>query len=446
LQKTIAVHSIISKKMTEITALERFKAPELKTAASLILSEPPCLVLPNGIPVYSFNDHSQEALRFDLIINAGSAHQKKKLVANSTVKMLREGSTRYTAGIINSKIDYHGAYLDLQSSKDIAWMSVFCLGKTLPLLMPLIESILKKPSFRHREFRVFNRRQKQEFIVSSRKNKQIAFRIFNEKLFGIDTPYGQTAAIEDFDKLSTNDLAEFHAGYFLPANCTIILSGPVNDKIIQSIENHLGDNWSNADTKADFVQHTQFESGLQQFQKPDSLQTSIMMGRPVMERSHPDYFGFLVLNTILGGYFGSRLMNNIREDKGYTYGIHSQVMPYRKACGFFISTEVGTEVTENTLEEIKKELFQMQNELVDEEEMTLVRNYLNGTYLRALDGVFNQAEKFRTTLDHKLGMEYFANSLKAINNVTAEELRALALKYLNPDEMLTVLVGNLKTT
>ncbi|MBS4062199.1 MAG: insulinase family protein [Bacteroidetes bacterium] len=432
--------------MTEITTLERFKAPALKTAASFVLSEPPCMVLPNGIPVYTFNDQSQETLRFDLIINAGSALQQKKLVANSTINMLREGSTRYTAGNINAKIDYHGAYIDLQSSKDIAWMSVFCLGKSLPLLMPLIESMLKNPSFRQREFRMYNRRQKQDFIVSSRKNKQIAFRIFNEKLFGIDTPYGQTAAIEDFDKLSTSDLAQFHAKHFLPANCTIIMSGQINDKIIQTIEKHFGDNWSNAELQTDFIQETHFKSGLHQIQKPDSLQTSIMMGRPVMQRSHPDYFGFLFLNTILGGYFGSRLMNNIREDKGFTYGIHSQVMPYRKACGFLISTEVGTEVTENTLEEIKKELFRMQNELVDAEEMALVRNYLNGTYLRALDGVFNQAEKFRTTLDNKLGMEYFANSLKAINAVTAEEIKALAVKYLSPDDMLTVLVGNLKTT
>ncbi|MDO8899712.1 MAG: hypothetical protein Q7V19_18825, partial [Bacteroidales bacterium] len=193
--------------MTEISTLERFKAPELKTAASLMLSEPPCMVLPNGIPVYTFNDQSQEALRFDLLINAGSGFQQKKLVAGSTIKMLREGSKRFTAGNINAKIDYHGAYLDLQSSKDIAWMSLYCLGKSLPLLMPLIESMLKNPSFRHREFRMFNRRQKQEFIVSSRKNKHLASRIFNEKLFGTDTPYGQTAAVEDFDKLATSDLA-----------------------------------------------------------------------------------------------------------------------------------------------------------------------------------------------------------------------------------------------
>ncbi|MDP2236684.1 MAG: pitrilysin family protein [Bacteroidales bacterium] len=430
--------------MTEISTLERFKAPELKTAASLMLSEPPCMVLPNGIPVYTFNDQSQEALRFDLLINAGSGFQQKKLVAGSTIKMLREGSKRFTAGNINAKIDYHGAYLDLQSSKDIAWMSLYCLGKSLPLLMPLIESMLKNPSFRHREFRMFNRRQKQEFIVSSRINKHLASRIFNEKLFGTDTPYGQTAAVEDFDKLATSDLAQFHAKHFLPANCTIIVSGPINDKIIQAIEKHFGDHWSNAEPQPDFIQETIFESGLHQLQKPDSLQSSIMMGRPVMQRNHPDYFGFLFLNTILGGYFGSRLMNNIREDKGYTYGIHSQVMPYKKACGFVISTEVGTDVTNNTLDEIKKELFRLQDELVDEEEMNLVRNYLNGTYLRALDGVFNQAEKFRTTLDNNLGMEYFANSLRAINTVTADELKVLAVKYFNPSEMLTVLVGNLK--
>ncbi|PKP51708.1 MAG: hypothetical protein CVT92_12090 [Bacteroidetes bacterium HGW-Bacteroidetes-1] len=432
--------------MTEIHHPVRLHAPSVITASSINLNEPQCIVLPNGIPVYSFPDLSQQALRFDLILDAGSAIQQKLLVASTTASMIKEGSTKYSATSIHKRIDYHGAYLDTQSTRDYTSISLFCLAKSLQYLLPILESILKEPLFKQRDFDVFNLRQKEQFLVSNQKNKHVANRIYTKKLYGEGTPYGQVAEENDFDKLQTSDLKSYHSQHFHPANCSIIISGPVNEKTLKEIEQYFGDQWSLKKKQTDFEQNTLFNPGLHQVDKPGSLQSAIMMGKPMIHRTHPDYFGVLVMNTILGGYFGSRLMANIREDKGYTYGIHSQIAPLRKTSSFMISTEVGTSATKNTLAEINNELNRMRTELVGEDELNLVKNYLAGSYMRGLDGVYNQAEKFRATLDNQLGMAYFANSLKAISSATSEEIKELAVKYLDPDSMLTVVVGNLEVT
>lgn len=416
-------------------------APPTLNSTALKLQEPPCITLSNGVEIYSFVDKSQQALRIDMIFNAGSAYQNKVLVAGSAMKMMREGSKKYRAGAIHAKIDYHGAYLDLQTTKDNSYLSLYCLDKSLPSLLPLLENIIKEPDYKEKSFKVFNKRQKQDFLVNSKKNKHLANRLFTAQLYGPQSKYGQVAQEEDFDELQITDLLEFHQRHLEPSTMKIVLSGPVNDKMIKAVAAAFGGVWSKSTRPDDFVQNTQFAPQYLFQHQEQSLQSAIMIGRPVMARSHPDYFGFLVLNTILGGYFGSRLMKNIREDKGFTYGISSGISTQRKATGFLIRTEVGSEVTQQALKEIQSELNLLCNEKVSDDELTLVKNYLTGTYTRSLDGVFHQAEKFLITLENKLGMKYFEDSLAAFNSITSEELLLLAQKYLNPDSMLTVVVG-----
>lgn len=421
--------------------INRYLAPKLQEAAGLSLAEPKRIQLPNGIAVYIFEDHSQQAFRMDIIFAAGTASQRKKLIAGSVIRMLSEGSARYTASAISAKIDYHGAYLDQQTTKDSAWLSLYGLMKSFDRLLPLIESIIKQPVFAEKSFDLYLKRQLQEFKINSNKIKHIASRNFNSRLFGADTPYGQTAEESDYQTINTHDLKAFHGKYYNPAHCSIIICGPVNDKTLQTIVKHFGDNWSSQ--TANPMNAFELKQGIGTFfvPKEGSLQSAIRMGRLVMPRKHPDYFGFLVLNTLFGGYFGSRLMSNIREDKGYTNGIHSQVTPYRYGSSWVITTEVGAAVTRQTLQEIKHEMRRLQEEIVENEELELVKNYLHGTYLRALDGVFNQSERFRGILDSELGMQYFYNSLQAVQKMDANRLQQLAQQYLKPDEMLTVVVG-----
>ena len=167
----------------------------------------------------------------------------------------------------------------------------------------------------------------------------------------------------------------------------------------------------------------------------------LFMGMPLINRTHPDFPSVQVLNTVLGGYFGSRLMANIREDKGYTYGIGSGMSSLKHAGTLFIATEVGAEVCKATLTEIEKEINILKTELIPEKELALVKNYLLGSLLGSLENVFSHADKFKTLYFAGLGYEYYDRYTEVIKTINAYELLKLANQYLDFDKFYKVIVG-----
>ena len=161
----------------------------------------------------------------------------------------------------------------------------------------------------------------------------------------------------------------------------------------------------------------------------------------MISSTHVDYAGMQVLNTVFGGYFGSRLMSNIREDKGYTYGIGSSVVPLRKEGYFCISSEVGVDVRAAAVNEIYLELKRLRTELVPESELNLVRNYMLGSFQRNIDGPFSLADRFKSILTAGMGYEYYTRYLETIQNITAEELLRLASTHLHEDSLYELVVG-----
>jgi len=176
-------------------------------------------------------------------------------------------------------------------------------------------------------------------------------------------------------------------------------------------------------------------------EKLDAIQSAVRVGRLMFNKRNPDYFKFQVLNTILGGYFGSRLMANIREDKGYTYGIGSGLASLVNGGFFYISTEVGTDVTNDTLKEIYKEIKLLREELVDSDELETVRNYVLGQFLRSVDGPYSLADKFKAIWEYGLDYNYFENYFEAVKTITPEEVKALANTYLQEKDLIELVVG-----
>ena len=405
------------------------------------ITEPRKELLANGAEVYLFEDSEQQAVRFDLIADAGSVYQHKLLTASTVIEMLREGTTRHNGNSIHSRFEYHGAFLNPQASRDSVMLSVFCLEKSLHRLLPLVAELWFQPVFPEKAFQRYIQQRKQQFILAGKRNRLLASRLFTKMIYGIDSLYGQSAEEEDFDRISTNDLIEFHQKYYVKGNYKIVLSGAISDKLLQKINLLFGQHtlrYYPALTKA-FI--TNAEKGIFKNESSKSLQSAIVMGRQVMPHSHPDFSAFMILITILGGYFGSRLMRNIREDKGFTYGINASLAVLRKATTLSISTEVGTEVTQQSLNEIRKELLKLMNEPIGADELQLVKNYLSGSYLGFFDGVFKQSDTFRSALNINRKMSYFSDLLETIQIVTPQRLQNLANNWLQPDDMLTVLVG-----
>ena len=286
--------------------------------------------------------------------------------------------------------------------------------------------------------------KKQNHFINSQKGDVLVRRKFSQLLYGEKHPYGLTVVDNDFDRINISEIKHFFSQYYTSNNCTIIASGNLPDSITETLNSFFGKKkWGQTNDiilpKSHSIETTKQQKHF--IYKEDAIQSAIRVGRVLFNKTHPDYFKFQVLNAILGGYFGSRLMANIREDKGFTYGIGSGVVNLVNTGSFYISTEVGNNVTNQTLKEIYKEIKILREKLVSVDELETVRNYILGQFLRSVDGPFALADKFKAIWEYNLDYSYFDLYFNAIKTVTPNDIIDLANKYLQEKDLLECVVG-----
>jgi predicted Zn-dependent peptidase len=250
--------------------------------------------------------------------------------------------------------------------------------------------------------------------------------------------------LSDYDNVEIEDIAAFHRKYYHPGNLRIVLSGKIEDNTLSLINKYLGNtDWKQGEPA--MIRPSEIHTAKERkilVPKEGALQSGIRIGKVLFTKKDPDYFGLGVLNTILGGYFGSRLMTNIREDKGYTYGINSGIMSLRNSGYIYIASEVGADVREEAINEVFKEMELLRQEPVPEDELSLVKNYLAGSFLRSIDGPFSLADRFLGLLDYGFDFnEYYDRYLQTINDITPQQLQDLAIKYFVEDSFLETVAG-----
>lgn len=425
--------------------INRATAPEFKTIDKIDIIRANETFLDNGIPVYKINAGSQELSKVELIFNAGMYYQHRTLLASTANTLLEGGTSKYNALQISENIDFFGSFLELGVGQDFATVTLYSLNKYLNESMVFIEEILKNSVYPQSEIDIHLANKKQKHLINSQKVNHLARRKFSELLFGATHPYGIDVKNEDFDTLKQKDIIEFYKNYYNSKNCFIVVSGKLPDNILNILNGHFGKaEWGNVkgSVKPQIKLATSNEKKVL-VEKNDAIQSAIRVGRVLFNKTHPDYFKFQVLNTILGGYFGSRLMANIREDKGYTYGIGSGLNSFVNAGYFSISTEVGADVTTKALDEIYKEIKLLREDLVNEQELETVKNYILGQFLRSVDGPFALAEKFKAIKEFGLDYSYYDNYFKSVQTVTAVELRELANKYLQQEDLIECVAGKM---
>ncbi|HEU4716266.1 MAG TPA: pitrilysin family protein [Bacteroidia bacterium] len=422
-------------------SIDRTTAPEFHTIGSIDIPRAERVKLSAGNDLWLLDAGTQDVLRLDFIFNAGSRFQQKTLVASGVNEMLDEGTAQRSAEEIAEELDYFGAFIESEPGKDTSSFTVFTMNRHLEPVMKIVSEILCGASFPENEFRVYIDNKKQKFIVDSDKVSVLARRKFGEIIFGEKNPYGAAVKLTDFDAIGRKDLDAFHKTFYAKENCTIVASGKIPQGLEALLEKYPAGNPGKKAAADDFAPFSPSAERIHTVEKAGAIQSAIRMGRPLFNKTHPDYHAMLVLNTVLGGYFGSRLMSNIREDKGYTYGIGSGIMSMYNAGYFVISTEVGAEVTNAALEEIYSEIARLQNDLIPEEELELVRNYMTGVFLRSTDGPFALGDRLKGLLGYGLGYDYYERYLETIRSVSANELRELAQKYLRKEDIFELVAG-----
>src|SRR6185312_7336329 len=399
--------------------LQRKTAPEFKTIDHVNLVRPTHQKLANGCNVFCFNSGDADLVRIEWIFGNGRFNPEKPLLNTAVNTMLTEGTHTLTSSQIADQIDFYGAFLQVEYGHDHSEVVLYCLTKHLPHTLPVILDILTDSVFPEKELETYKRNQQQKLQVSLQKNDYLARRAFNKALYG-DTIYGLCAEPDDYNSLNRDDMLAHFKQMYQPSNCTLLVAGKISQETFDLVTETCNA-WTNAPAKADTSQ-PRLQHSAEHFyftEKPDALQSAIRMGRTTINRTHPDFPALQVLNTVLGGYFGSRLMANIREDKGYTYGIGSGVSSFKQTGALFIATEVGADVCKAAISEIEKEVERLKAELIPDAELSLVRNYMLGSLLGSLENVFSHADKFKNLYFSGLGYEYYDFYIDTIKTVTA---------------------------
>jgi predicted Zn-dependent peptidase len=388
------------------------------------------------------NAGAQDVVMVEWVFDAGNWYDKQPMVAATTNFLIKNGTTSKSAYQINDFFEFHGAYLNRSCYNETASITLHCLSKHLETLLPVVREIIETSIFPEQELGIYIQNQKQRLSVNLQKCDFIANRLVDEYLFGINHPYGTYSNAEDYDALNTDLLKAFYKQYYLNGSCKIFVAGKMPTGYESMLNKAFGTLPLHADAPV-VVEHpvvTASQKKVEIINDENGVQGAIRMARPFPNRHHPDFQKAHVLNTLFGGFFGSRLMSNIREDKGYTYGIHSYFQNHVHASAWMISTEAGRDVCAATIAEVIKEMELLRNELVDTEELNLVRNYMIGSLLGDLDGPFQLIGRWKNYVLNGLDENYFYKSIETIKSVTPEELQRLANTYLQPEDFYELVV------
>jgi predicted Zn-dependent peptidase len=418
-------------------------APPIKDAIDYKITLKPYtkFLLSNGAPVYYINDGAEEVSMIDFVFDAGNSFENKNAIAAATNHLIKNGTKNKNAFEITEYFEYYGAYLNRKCDNETASITLHCLSKHLKELLPVIRELIIESIFPASELEIFKQNSIQRLSVNLLKCDFVASRLIDEYLYGQKHPYGKVSNKEDIEAIKREELVSFYENYYLKSRCRIFSAGKLPADFEQLLETQFGNLALNKEVIT--TTHKR-ELAIQKkhFINNDEkgVQGAIRIGRPFPNRKHPDFKKTIVLNTLFGGYFGSRLMSNIREEKGYTYGIHSYLENHIQESSWVISTEAGKEVCEATIEEVYNEMKLLRDEPVNDEELLLVKNYMMGLNLGHIDGPFEVISRWKSLILNDLDENYFYDSIRVIKEVTSEELQELANKYLQPEDFYELLV------
>lgn len=417
--------------------LNRQVAPPLTPIESIDFSVPQELTIGAKVPFYWKNNIANETSKIELHFDAGTTVEKA-LVASLTAGLLISGTAKKSAIQIHHALDALGAYYDVSVSQEQSIVTIYALNSYLSAAFSIFHEAFSQAIFPEKELQEICNERQEKLKVQLKKVNVLAQRKVQQSLFE-GTPYANVIQFSDYEKITRKDIQKFHATHYLKGLAKVYLVGDISMDEMEKINVQC----------ADFVGEKHevptvsfaHQPSVHHEEKTDALQSALRIGKILFNKTHPDFIAFSVLNTILGDYFGSRLMSNIREDKGYTYGIGSYMMENTHFGYFMIATEVAKEVREATIQEVRHEIERLQTELVPSEELDLVKSYLLGQLLKAADGPYAMLDLFAGVELHGMDISFYNQYIQKVREISAEEIREIARKHLDWESFSIISVG-----
>ena len=419
--------------------LDRKSAPQFAEIKDFHLPSPEILELTNRTPIVLFQDVQQQVLKIELVFKAGKWFEPKLGVAHFTAQMLEKGTANKTSYQIAQTFDKFGCSIEVSAGFDFTSISLYFLSKNINKVLPLFCEIVTSPSFPESEFQLMKDVFRQNLKINNKKNSYVAGKAVRQNIFGEQHPYGGSIEADDVDKIIREDLLSFFNNYF--ALHEVYVTGYLSPSIKQSLISELSGIKSTTPiqiTKAvpiitgAFSQHIEISG---------SVQASLRLGKKTINRSHPDYAALVLLNHILGGYFGSRLMKNIREEKGLTYGIHSSLNTLKNDALFLIGTDVNRETQDIAFAEIKSEINKLIEEPVERTELEITKNHLLGSLQLEAANPFSILEKIKAIRLNQLNPNFYSTLFTDILTTDAATLKRVAQSHLQTVSLFEVSAG-----
>ncbi|WP_348715780.1 pitrilysin family protein [uncultured Alistipes sp.] len=415
------------------------KQPAIRIPSSLEMPRTESLTLRNGLKLYTLRVDNFEVVRISFVFHAGSVTQNAPFVAGTTANLLAEGSSRLTGRQIAEQLDFYGSYFEASLDRDYVYISFCSLRRYFRETLKAAEEILLRPVFPEHEVETYCRKRRQQLAVERTKVDTLAREAFAGALFGPEHPYGIAYPESAYDTLERRSLTDHYRRLYTGGNAIAVCSGHVGEEELKAIV-ELAEQLPEG--SAPELHFPEPESRpFVHIERPEALQSSLRIGRLLFTRNHPDFTGMQVVATVLGGYFGSRLMRNLREQHGYTYGVMASAVNFDRTGYLAIATQVGAKVTRPALDEIFREIDRLRREPMGEEELILTKRILTGEMMRILDGPFGIADvAIENILSHE-GEGAVNRQLQEIRTITPERIQSLARQYLDPERLVTAVVG-----
>jgi zinc protease len=418
--------------------LDRTLAPPFVKSSSFNLIKPHERHLPNGVDLFFVPGGTQEVLKIEMIFDAGRWFEHNPAAAYFTAHQLSKGTRSKSSFEIATIFDQYGAHLEINPGLDFVSVSIYALTKNLAPVLQLLVEIVSTPVFPDKELSQSKAVFIQNLKINNEKTSYVASQTFRKALFGEAHPYGIEVDEARVNTLDTTHLRKHLAAFFHAPK--VFVSGKIDPENREIITDNL-QQLHPGERPAPRAFPVDAKPVNRHIEKADSVQSSVRVGGRSLLRSHPDYIPLLFVSHILGGYFGSRLMKNIREEKGLTYGISASVHGLKNESYVVIGADVNKENVALTFEEIRRELKKLRTTTISGDELETTRNHFIGSLQAEITTPFAHAEKLKTITLFDLQQDHYQKMITRIENMTPARIAEISEQYLHEDSLFQIAVG-----
>ena len=420
------------------------KQPDVHPIGKLVIPEYRTEFLDNGIPVCIIDLGDQLVNRVDIVVEGGRCDERHPLESDYVAALLREGTADRSAKDIAEVLDFNGSWLGSTVGAHCTTVTMYSLNRNFDKVAGVLAELVHSPSFPEKELSTMKAMAKNRLRTDREKVSYLANASYNNRYYGDRHPLGRISDEHIIDDITREEIVAFHRRRFVAGNMRFVLSGKIDRQIVESLNRHFGsgDKVGKLDVSGGDKPFVEFTPGMFHVEKESALQSAIRSGAPVpIDRSHPDYIPLRILLSALGGYFGSRLMTNIREDKGYTYGISAALLCCRTDASIFISCQCDNAYVGSVIDEMKAEIRKLQDEPISKDELNTLKAYMLSEQARMFDTPFSVADYFVSAITNGIPAGYFNRQVELLHTIDASVLQDMARRYIDADRLLTIVAG-----